>query len=95
MAKQYYVQLTERAEVAYQRLPNSIQSRIDNIAEKISRTGLRPPLVVKVRGLEQTYIARVPRDIRMVFRVEDETIIVLDIVHHDRIRRLLRDYDWE
>lgn len=94
MAKQYYVQLTEKAEVAYQRLPNSIQSRVDNIAETISRTGLLPPLVVKIRGLEQTYVARVYKDIRLVFRVEDEAIIVLDIVHHDRIQRLLRDYDW-
>lgn len=93
MPKEYIYEFTERAEVAFERLPQAMKRRINEVLEHIQRIGLRKPYVVKIRGQENMYLARA-NDIRIIFQVQDDIMTILDIVSHDKIQRLSRLYDW-
>ena len=94
MPREYLFEFTERAEVAYGRLPKAVQVRIDEVLQRIQRIGLRRPYVAKIRGHERIYLARASNDIRIIFQVEGDTMTILDIVSRDKIQRLSRLYDW-
>lgn len=95
MPREYLLDFTERAEVAYGRLPKAVQVRIDEVLQRIQQIGLRRPYVVKIRGYEKIYLARASNDIRIIFQVEGDTMTILDIVSHDKIQRLSRLYNWD
>lgn len=95
MPKEYLVEFTERAQVAYQRLSNAVQRDIDRVLQRIEQVGLRSPNIAKIRGLpEKMYMARAGRN-RIIFLREGDIFTILDIVSRDKIQRLSRLYDWD
>ena len=93
MRREYFLEFTDRAEVAYGRLPKAIQQRIDQVLRAFQQVGPRRPYVVKLRGHRSLYLARATSDIRIIFQMEEDTIRILDIATHDKINRLSDLYD--
>ena len=90
MAKQRSVEFTERAQEAYDRLPEAEQAKVVAILGQLQQFGLRLRGLRKVSGQEGVYLCQVSSLIRMVIQVQDELIIVLDILSRAQLERLLR-----
>ena len=93
LPKNYLFEFTERADIAYSRLPKVVQSQIDKVLRQIEQTGLRSRYITKIRDYEGMYLARAGTNIRIIFHLEDEIMTILDIVSHDKIQRISRLYD--
>lgn len=90
MSRQYITDFTERAQSAYDRLPKTMQSRVDQTLLQIEQIGPRRPYAAKLAGPEKLYVARVASDLRIVLQIEDDLMTILDIVTHAQLQRLSR-----
>lgn len=94
MPKQYLIEFTERAQIAYHRLSPSMRQKVDNMLDQVQSHGLRSPNITMVRSPRRMYLARVGSDFRVVLLPEGDVIRVLDIASHDKIQRLYHQFDW-
>ena len=83
---------TPRADVAFQRLPESVQTRIESALSKIKQIGPRSPYVAKIRGQHNMYIVRAGKDMRVIFQLEDNIAMIADIVQADKLHTLAHLY---
>lgn len=90
MPKRYISEFTFRAQSAYDRLPKTLQSRVDSFLIDTERLGLRQRNIHKISGTDRIYLFRLTDQIRIVFQEEDEVIRILDIVSRNQLNRLSR-----
>lgn len=93
-SEQYLPDFTERAVIAYQRLPSKDRNKIDSVLEDISRSGLRSRYLKRIRAPHKIYMARAGLRLRIIFQFEDDVLTILDITTQDQIGRLARLYNW-
>ena len=92
MPREYLIDFTERAQVAYDRHPKAIQLRIDQLLHRIQQMGPRQPYTVRLRSPDKVYLARVTNELRIVFQIEEDVMTILDIVTRDQLHHLSRFY---
>ncbi|MCB0200973.1 MAG: hypothetical protein H6649_14570 [Caldilineae bacterium] len=75
---------TERFKRAYRKLENQEQERVKQALVRLLADRTYPALRVKrVQGTAKIWELRASRDIRVTFEIEDNTIILRNVGHHD------------
>ena len=75
---------TERFKRAYRKLENQEQERVKQALVRLLADRTYPALRVKrVQGTAKIWELRASRDIRVTFEIEDNTIILRNVDHHD------------
>ncbi len=82
--------LSRRAEIAIDRLDKNDREKLLNNIKKVLELGLKSPNAAKLKGIENTYLIRSGRDLRIIFEVDCESVYVLDVVRHDKLEQLSR-----
>ena len=82
--------LSRRAEIATDRLDKDDREKVLKNIKKVLELGLKPPNAAKLKGIENTYLIRSGRDLRIIFEVEPESVYVLDVVRHEKLEQLSR-----
>nr|WP_298172125.1 hypothetical protein [uncultured Pseudomonas sp.] len=82
------LEISRRAEIAVNRLPEVDQKKVFKNIEKVFELGLRPPYAAKLKGLRNTFIIKSGVDLRIIFSVEPELVRILDVVRHDKLQQL-------
>ncbi len=81
--------LSRCAEIAIDRLDENDREKVLNNIKKVLTSGLKSPNAAKLTGIENTYLIRSGRDLRIIFEVDSESVYVLDVVRHDKLEQLL------
>ena len=81
--------LSRCAEIAIDRLDENDREKVLKNIKKVLELGLKIPNAAKLRGIENTYLIRSGRDLRIIFEVDSESVYVLDVVRHDKLEQLL------
>lgn len=75
---------TERFKRAYRKLENQEQERAKQALVRLLADRTYPALRAKrVQGTAKIWELRASRDIRVTFEIEDNTIILRNVGHHD------------
>ena len=75
---------TERFKRAYRKLENQEQERVKQALVRLLADRTYPALRVnRVQGTAKIWELRASRDIRVTFEIEDNTIILRNVGHHD------------
>jgi mRNA-degrading endonuclease RelE of RelBE toxin-antitoxin system len=82
------LEISSRAEVAVNRLPDVDRKRVLKSIEKVFAFGLRPPYAAKLRGLNNVFIIKAGLDLRIIFSVNHEAVRIVDVVRRDKLRQL-------
>lgn len=82
------LEISRRAEIAVNRLPEVDQKKVFKNIKKVFALGLRPPYAAKLKGLKNTFIIRAGLDLRIIFSVEPELVRIVDVVRHDKLQHL-------
>lgn len=89
------VYIEKRAEVALRTLSSSDQRKVEKTLQHLSSivpkqlTLSNDIRALRVASGQMVYIARVGRALRMVFSIKGNDCFVQDIVHRDRIERIV------
>lgn len=89
-----HIEFTRNAQISLDHLPEREQKRVKRLLALLHKS---PDLQV-LRGkyfklkseIRNLYMARASKEYRILFRRDGDTLLVLDIVHHDRIDGLSR-----
>ena len=89
------VELTQRAQIALDHLPQSEQKQVQKLIALFPDFPDSPALRGKCHKLNSlltpnTYIAKVGMKYRAILRLDGETLTILEIAHHDRLDSLVR-----
>ncbi|MCH7349794.1 hypothetical protein [Aeromonas sp. MR7] len=84
------IELSRRAEVTLDRLPESDRKKVLRSIEKVLALGLEPPYAAKLKGMENTFVIRAGLDLRIIFQVTSEFVRISDIARHDKLEQLVK-----
>ncbi len=80
------LQPTERFARDYERLPTSLQRRVDKALTFLLENPRHPSLrIKKIKGQENRWEGRVTLQHRFIFRIEGDTYLLLRVGTHDLI----------
>ena len=86
----YWIDLTPRAQIALDSLSNADRNKVLRKLEKLQggRGFSSNPNVKRLQDFPEIYVLRATLALRVILRYEEPFIEILDIVRHDRLKRM-------
>jgi mRNA-degrading endonuclease RelE of RelBE toxin-antitoxin system len=88
------IEFTRNAQISLDHLPEREQGRVKRLLTLLHASPdlhvLRGKYFKLKSDLRDLYMARASKEYRILFQQKGDTLLVLDIVHHDRIEGLSR-----
>lgn len=85
------LEISKRAEISIDRLTDSDRKKVISNIEKVINLGLEPPYAAKLKGLENSYVIRAGRDLRIVFQVMPDYVRIIEISRHDKFQQFVKN----